>query len=50
LPLTHLVNLARATSLGEFNAISGWSVSYLIGGVLLLVPLALALMQRRIID
>jgi len=50
LPLTHLVNLARATSLGELNAISGWSVGYLVGGVLLLVPLALALMQRRIID
>ena len=50
LPLTHLVNLARAGALGEFTAVNGWSVGYLLGGTLLLLPLALALMQRRIID
>jgi lipooligosaccharide transport system permease protein len=50
LPLTHLVNLARAAALGEMSSISIWSILYLTVGVLMLLPLALALMHRRIID
>jgi len=50
LPLTHLVDLARASALGELSGISLWSIAYLVVGTLLLLPLALYLMQRRIID
>lgn len=50
LPLTHLVNLARSAALGDLSAASLWSVAYLMVGCLILLPLALALMQRRIID
>jgi lipooligosaccharide transport system permease protein len=50
LPLTHLVNLARAAALGDLSSISLWSIGYLLAGSLLLVPLALVLMHRRIID
>lgn len=50
LPLTHLVNLCRAAGLGEYSAVNLWALGYLLVGTLLLLPLALALMQRRIID
>jgi lipooligosaccharide transport system permease protein len=50
LPLTHLVDLARSAALGDVSGISLWSIVYLVVGTLLLLPLALFLMHRRIID
>lgn len=47
LPLTHLVALARQAALG--NAVSLWSVGYLLLAAAVLLPLAIALMVRRII-
>jgi len=49
LPLTHLVALARASTLQQLDAALGWSVLYLALITALLVPLAIALMVRRIV-
>ena len=50
LPLTHLVNLARAATFG--HPVPGLVVScaYLLGWVLIGLPLALTLMRRRLIN
>ena len=50
LPLTHLVNLCRSFCLGELSAENGLSVAYLIVMVVLLFPVALVLMRRRLIS
>jgi len=47
LPLTHLVALVRGAALGQ--AVSGWSVLYLLAATAVLLPVAIALMVRRLI-
>jgi len=47
LPLTHLVILARGAALG--HPVSAWHLAYLLVAAALLLPLAVALMVRRII-
>lgn len=49
LPLTHLVNLCRAVCLGEFGADSLWAVVYLSVFFVVLFPVALTTMRRRLI-
>ena len=49
LPLTHLVNLVRALSFGLFNLQSLISLCYLIVFCLIMFPLALFKMRRRLI-
>lgn len=49
LPLTHLVSLARGCALGLWSADLWLSLLYLLGVGLLLLPLAIALMVRRIL-
>jgi lipooligosaccharide transport system permease protein len=49
LPLTHLVNLVRALSFGLFNLESLISLCYLIVFCLIMFPLALFKMRRRLI-
>ncbi len=49
LPLTHLVNLVRSCTLHMWTANLWWSVLYLGIAALILLPLAIALMVRRII-
>jgi lipooligosaccharide transport system permease protein len=49
LPLTHLVNLVRALSFGLFNLESLISLCYLIIFCLIMFPLALFKMRRRLI-
>ncbi|MBW2452697.1 MAG: ABC transporter permease [Deltaproteobacteria bacterium] len=49
LPLTHLVTLARACSLGIWSVELWFSVLYLLLFTLVFLPLAIALMVRRII-
>lgn len=49
LPLTHLVNLIRALCLGQYHAAMIWDFLYLILFCLILFPLALRFMQRRLI-
>jgi len=49
LPLTHLVNLVRALSFGLFNLESLISLCYLIAFCLIMFPLALFKMRRRLI-
>jgi len=49
LPLTHLVALVRACALQLWSVSLCWSVLYLAVATALLVPLAIALMVRRII-
>ncbi len=48
LPLTHVVILARAGALGMYDAALLWSVAYLILFALLLLPLAIRRMRRRL--
>ncbi len=50
LPLTHLVALVRACALQLWSAELWWSVLYLALATALLIPLAIALMVRRIIS
>jgi len=49
LPLTHLVNLTRALSFGNLNGEAAWAVVYLFCFSAVFLPLALRLMQRRLI-
>ena len=49
LPLTHLVALARGCSLHVWSAELWFSLFYLLVATLLLLPLAIALMVRRIV-
>ena len=49
LPLTHLVKLVRGCSLQLWSGDLWLSLLYLLVGVLLLLPLAIALMVRRIV-
>jgi len=49
LPLTHLVALARASTLQQLDLALWWSVLYLALFTAFLVPLAIALMVRRIV-
>ncbi|MDO3378721.1 ABC transporter permease [Geoalkalibacter halelectricus] len=49
LPLTHLVALARACALHAWQAELWWSLAYLLLFTALAVPLAIALMVRRLI-
>ena len=49
LPLTHLVALVRGCALGHWSAELWLSLLYLLGVSLLLLPLAIALMVRRIL-
>jgi lipooligosaccharide transport system permease protein len=49
LPLTHLVTLARGCSLHVWSGELWFSLLYLLVATLLLVPLAIALMVRRIV-
>jgi lipooligosaccharide transport system permease protein len=49
LPLTHLVNLCRACSYGAYGPLFIWSLLYLIILTLVLFPLAIHGMQRRLI-
>lgn len=49
LPLTHLVALARGSALQLWSAGQLWSLLYLVVTTLILLPLAIALMVRRII-
>ena len=49
LPLTHLVKLVRGCSLQLWGGDLWLSLLYLLVGVLLLLPLAIALMVRRIV-
>ncbi len=49
LPLTHLVNLTRAVCLGDLRPDLLWSLAYLTVFFLVLFPLALAAMRRRLI-
>jgi lipooligosaccharide transport system permease protein len=50
LPLTHLVDLCRAFCLGRMTATLIWSILYLVIFVVLLFPLALVVMRRRLIN
>ena len=50
LPLTHLVNLCRAFCLGEPAADLIWSVIYIAVMFILLFPVALIVMRRRLIS
>ena len=50
LPLTHLVALVRGCSLQLWSVNLWWSVLYLALAAALLIPLAIALMVRRIIS
>jgi lipooligosaccharide transport system permease protein len=49
LPLTHLVALARAFTLGHWRSSLFWSLAYLLLCPLLLTPLAITRMERRLI-
>jgi lipooligosaccharide transport system permease protein len=49
LPLTHLVELCRSVALGRPSAASLWAVAYLALWSVILFPLALAGMRRRLI-
>lgn len=49
LPLTHLVNLARALGFGRLDGEGAWAVVYLTLFVAVFFPLALWRMQRRLI-
>ncbi|PLX74096.1 MAG: ABC transporter permease [Desulfuromonas sp.] len=49
LPLTHLVALVRGSSLQLFSGELWFSLLYLLVAALLLIPLAIALMVRRIV-
>ncbi len=49
LPLTHLVALVRAMTMGFFEPALLWHLAYLVIFCLLLFPLALARMRRRLI-
>jgi lipooligosaccharide transport system permease protein len=50
LPLTHLVNLTRALSFGQFSSEGAWAIAYLALFVAVFFPLALWRMQRRLIN
>lgn len=50
LPLTHLVDLCRAFCLGEMTAGLIWHIVYLAFFFVLLFPLALIVMRRRLIN
>ncbi len=50
LPLTHLVNLCRAICLGEITPDLIWSVAYITIIFVLLFPIALMVMRRRLIN
>jgi lipooligosaccharide transport system permease protein len=50
LPLTHLVALVRGCALGLWSGELWLSLLYLLIVSLLLLPLAIALMVRRILD
>ncbi|MGC8491253.1 MAG: ABC transporter permease [Syntrophobacteraceae bacterium] len=50
LPLTHLVNLCRAFFLGKPAPDLAWSVLYITALFLLLFPVALVVMRRRLIS
>jgi lipooligosaccharide transport system permease protein len=50
LPLTHLVNLCRAFCLGELTSGLKWSIAYLAIMFVLLFPVALMVMRRRLIN
>jgi lipooligosaccharide transport system permease protein len=49
LPLTHLVDLCREVCLGELSAGSIWSIVYLAVFFIVLFPVALTVMRRRLI-
>lgn len=49
LPLTHLTDLARSASYGDFGTASLWGLGYLLLFSLVFFPLAIAKMQRRLI-
>ena len=49
LPLTHLVALARGCSLHLWNSALWLSLLYLLAATLLFLPVAIALMVRRIV-
>lgn len=50
LPLTHLVNLSRAICLGRLSLDLIWSVLYLSVFLIVLFPVALMVMRRRLIQ
>jgi lipooligosaccharide transport system permease protein len=50
LPLTHLVELCRALCLGQLSTKLIWSVVYLAVFFIMLFPLALNVMRRRLIN
>jgi lipooligosaccharide transport system permease protein len=47
-PLFHLTNICRAFAWGNFSNVK-WDIIWLIGMVIILVPLSFRLMRRRII-
>lgn len=49
LPLTHLVNLVRSLALGRLDASLLWSLLYLILFCLILFPMALTFMHKRLV-
>ncbi|MGO9313088.1 MAG: ABC transporter permease [Syntrophobacteraceae bacterium] len=50
LPLTHLVNLCRSFCLGEMTADLLWSIVYMTVFFILLFPVALMVMRRKLIN
>jgi lipooligosaccharide transport system permease protein len=50
LPLTHLVDMCRAFSMGELDADLRWSAAYIAIMFVLLFPIALVVMRRRLIQ
>jgi len=48
-PLTHLVNLTRFFSFGQIQASALWGLGYLLFFSLILFPLAILKMHRRLI-
>jgi lipooligosaccharide transport system permease protein len=50
LPLTHLVDLCRTFCLGEFTTDTKWSITYIVVMIVLLFPVALVVMRRRLIS
>jgi lipooligosaccharide transport system permease protein len=50
LPLTHVVNLCRAFFLGKTTLDLAWSVLYIAAMFILLFPVALIVMRKRLIS
>ncbi|SPF48134.1 ABC-2 type transporter [Syntrophobacter sp. SbD1] len=50
LPLTHLVNLCRAFCLGEITPDLTWSIAYITIMFVLLFPIALMVMRKKLIN